>query len=115
MCSFSSKEKFPGFNECMRLMRKHDPQLKEEGFGYLLSRSHDYVDALIAEFQAERDHGLRCWLLELIGEARSTAAFPLLLEYLYSEDESLRSWAIRGLQHLDTKEARRVLWEAGVR
>ncbi len=96
-------------------MRKHDPQLKEEGFGYLLSRSHDYVDALIAEFQAERDHGLRCWLLELIGEARSTAAFPLLLEYLYSEDESLRSWAIRGLQHLDTKEARRVLWEAGVR
>jgi len=108
------KDKFPGFDECMRLMRKHDPQLKEEGFGYLLPRSHDYVDALIAEFQTESDHGARCWLLELIGEARVTAAFPLLLEYLYSTDESLRSWAIRGLQHLNTKEARSALWEAGV-
>jgi len=109
------KDRFPGFDECMHLMRKHDPQLKEEGFGYLLPRSHDYVDALIAEFRAESNHGLRCWLLELIGEARATAAFPLPREYLYSEDESLRSWAIRGLQYLETKEARHALWEAGAR
>jgi hypothetical protein len=30
---------------------------------------------------------------------------------LHGEDESLRGWAIRGLKALDTKEARRRLWE----
>ena len=68
----------------------------------------------MAEFQTEKDHGLRCWLLELIGEARSEKAFDLLCEQIQSSDESLRDWAIRGLRKLNTREARRALFDAGI-
>jgi hypothetical protein len=95
----------------MRLMRRHDPQLAEDGFQRLRAIAGQHVDELIEEFGRERDHGLRCWLLELIGEARSGRAFDVLAAELQSEDESLRSWAARGLRLLDTAEARRLLWQ----
>jgi HEAT repeat protein len=79
----------------------------------LSEHAHEHVERLMLEFRAETRHGLRCWLLELIGEAQSPQAFPLLLEYVSSDDDSLRGWAIRGLKKLNTKEARRALWEAG--
>lgn len=101
------------FREAMRLMRRSNPQLQEDGFGMLRPVAHRYVRELMVEFANERDHGLRCWLLELIGEARSPEAFPLLAVQLRGDDESLRSWAVDGLAQLDTKEARRLLWESG--
>lgn len=64
----------------MRLMRKRDPQRQEEGFHTILTHAHDYLEPLMAESHAETSHGLRCWLLELIGEARSPHALPLLLD-----------------------------------
>jgi hypothetical protein len=45
---------------------------------------------------------VRCWLLELIGEARSPQALPVLVEQLNGDDEALRSWAVRSLEQLDT-------------
>src|SRR6185369_11252742 len=98
------KRKFPGFDACMQMMRKRDPQLQEDGFWYLLPHAHEYVDELMAEFHKETDHGLRCWLLELIGHARSPQAFALLLEHLRGDDESFWTYAMRGLKALDTKE-----------
>jgi hypothetical protein len=96
----------------MRLMRKHDPQTREDGFHNLLPVAAEHVTELIDEFNAEHDdHGLRCWLLELLGAARSPQAFDLLAEQLHSTDESLSWWAARGLEQLDTKDARRLLWE----
>ncbi|KAB2345193.1 HEAT repeat domain-containing protein [Actinomadura rudentiformis] len=101
------------FREAMRLMRKHDPQLKEEGFQLLLPHAADHLDELIAEFQQEDNaHGPRCWLLELIGEARSERALPLLAEQLHGADESLRDWAVAGLENLGSREARQVLYRA---
>jgi hypothetical protein len=79
----------------MRLMRRHDPQAKEDGSQLLLPHAARYVNELISEFNREGDHGLRCSLLELIGKARSPQALPVLVEQLYGGDESLRSWAIR--------------------
>lgn len=98
------------FTKAMRLMRKHDPQLQEDGFAMLAAIASDVVPQLIAAYETESDHGLRCWLLELIGEARSEDALPVLSRELGSEDESIRDWARRGLEQLDTKEARTVLW-----
>jgi hypothetical protein len=97
------------------MMRKHDPQTSEDGFYFLLPHAAEYVDDLMAEFRAERDHGLRCWFLELISAARSATAFDLLREHLESEDEALRYWAIHGLQELNTPEARQLLYDAGGR
>jgi thymidylate synthase ThyX len=98
------------FSQAMRLMRKHDPQLRENGFAMLEPIAADVLPQLIAAFEEEPDQGLRCWLLELIGDARSDSALPLLVKELASGDESIRDWARRGLEQLDTKDARTILW-----
>src|SRR5262245_4636336 len=96
-----------GFRQALRLMRSHDPQRKEDGFHQRLPHAAEHLDDLIAQFDLEQDdHGLRCWLLELIGAARSPAAMPLLGAQLDSDDQSLRYWAAAGLTKLDTPEAR---------
>ncbi|MFD4670970.1 HEAT repeat domain-containing protein [Lentzea sp. NPDC058450] len=97
------------FEEGMRLMRRSG-QDAEEGFSLLRQHAAEHLDELIAAFRAEEDHGVRCWLLELIGEARSPEALPILVEHLGHEDESFASWAFTGLQQLDTKEARIALY-----
>ena len=97
----------------MRMMRKRDAATQEDGFHWLLARAREILPELIIEFRKERDHGLRCWLLELIGEAHDPRAFELLVEYLHCEDELLRDWAITGLNALNTREARKALFEAG--
>lgn len=99
------------FSQAMRLMRKHDPQLREDGFAMLEPIAADVLPQLIAAFEDESDHGLRCWLLELIGDARSESALPVFIKELTSDDESIGDWARRGLEQLDTKEARTILWQ----
>lgn len=99
------------FEECLALMRKRDPQLAEDGFHYLLPRVRAHLPELMQIFQTEESHAVRCWILELIGEARSMDAFPLLCKEAVSEDESFQNWGIIGLKLLDTKDARRFLFQ----
>ncbi len=106
------KHQFPGFAKCMEMMRSRNAKAQEDGFNWLRPHAAEYVEELIAEFHVEtNDRGLRCWVLELIGEARDPRAIPLLAEQLESEDESLRDWAAVGLRLLDTAESRRILFE----
>src|SRR5262249_43357272 len=75
--------------------------------------AREHVDELIDEFRAERDdHGLRCWLLELIGEARSPVALPIFVAGLNGPDDALRDRARRGLELLGTSRLARL---SGVR
>jgi hypothetical protein len=92
-------------------MRRHNRQLAEGGFQRLSEIAGAHVDELIVEFGRETDHGVRCWLLELIGLARSARSFDVLVAQLRGEDKALPDWAARGLRLLDTKESRRVLWQ----
>lgn len=95
------------------MMRSRDPQRQEDGYHRLLPHAADHLDALIEEFEAEQDdNGLRLWLLDLIGEAKSPAALPLLGAQLYAADESFQGWAVAGLEKLDTSESRTLLWRA---
>lgn len=92
-------------------MRRRDPQAREDGFQLLLPAAAEHLDELMTAFADEtHDHGLRCWLLELIGEARSPQALSLLESQLHGQDHALRMWAVSGLKQLDTKQARRALW-----
>jgi hypothetical protein len=103
----------PRFARAMQAMRSRNPQTQEDGFDFLREHADAFVAELIAEFETERDdHGLRCWLLELLAETRSPDALPLLVAQLQSDDESLRFWAIRGVEMLDTREARQELYRA---
>lgn len=100
------------FAQALEMMRSGDPQTSEDGFDFLREHADAYTDDLIAAFEAEEDHGLRCWLLELIAEARSGTAVPVFAAQLESPDDAVRLWAIRGLEMLDTREAQRVLRDA---
>lgn len=106
------KARFPGFEKCMAMMRKRDGRTQEEGFHWLLPHAGEYVHQLIEEFGKEKDLGLRCWLLELIGSSKSPDAFEFLAAQLRADDQRLRHWAIWALKNLDSKEARTLLWQA---
>jgi len=93
------------FAQALESMRSPDPRLSTRGFDFLREHADAYVAELIEEFAREPSDELRCWLLELISEARSPAALRVLAGELESDDESLRFWAIRGLEMLDTREA----------
>ncbi len=56
----SMVKKVTRYAECLALMRKHDPELQERGFRFLIPHASAFVDELIADFLRERDHGLRC-------------------------------------------------------
>ncbi|HTF07415.1 MAG TPA: HEAT repeat domain-containing protein [Asanoa sp.] len=88
------------FARALRLMRRRDPQLAEDGFQRLRGLAAAHVDRLIDEFRRETDHGVRCCLLELIAETRSPRAESLLTAQARSDDESLRDWATQGLRLL---------------
>ncbi|MFV2175704.1 HEAT repeat domain-containing protein [Actinomadura sp. LOL_016] len=96
------------FDQAMQSMRGTDARVRADAFDFLREHADAYVGELIAEFAAEDDDGLRCLLLELLAEARSAQALDLFREQLESMDESLRFWAVRGLEMLDTREA----WQA---
>jgi hypothetical protein len=100
----------------MAMMRKRNAVIQEDGFHWLRPHAAEFVEELIAEFNAEqKDHGLRCWLLELIGEARDARALPLMVELLGSNDDRFRGRAIAALRLLNTSESRRILFEANSR
>lgn len=106
------KEKFPGFDKCMAMMRSRDPLSQENGFHWLEPHADKYVNELIKELEHEETQGLRTWLRELIAGSKSADAFSFFAEQLRSNDWRARKWAIVGLKNLDTKEARRLLWDA---
>jgi len=108
----SRKATFPGFQTCIRMMRRHTPHTQEDGFHWLLPRVEEHINELIAEFQKPENQTIQGWLLELIGHSRSEVAFALLAEQIRSENDSLREWAIRGLKHFGTKLAAQLLRDA---
>lgn len=98
------------FTRGVAMMRKRDRQVQEDGFEIVKRVAAEHVADLVAAYEAEFDHGLRCWLLELIGETRSPAAIPILAEALADKDDSIRDWAKAGLEKVNAKEARNLLW-----
>ena len=75
------------------MMRKRDPQIQEDGFHALLPHARRFVGPLATAFASETDHGLRCWLLELLGEARDAQLTETFLTLLDDPDYSIRWWA----------------------
>src|SRR5690606_11718803 len=100
------------FDEAMQRMRKTDPQVRENAFDFLREHADAYARELIAEFTSETDADLRYRLLELIAEARDPQALDVFRVQLESPDETLRFWAVRGLEMLDTREADQAIEQA---
>jgi hypothetical protein len=106
--------RFPGVPTCLALLRR--PNVPggywEAVFHDLAQHAPEVVDELIAACHDDANADIRWAILEILGALPAPQALPLFAAYLTAEDESLRKWAARGLAALDTKEARRLLWEA---
>jgi hypothetical protein len=91
------------FKRGMGMMRKHDRQVQEDGFALVKQVAAEHVADLISAYAREEDQGLCCWLLELIGEARSPEALPVLGEpsrvktspFMIGPGLAYRSWTPR--------------------
>jgi hypothetical protein len=56
----------------------------EDGFHTLFPHATHFIEELLSELE-RNDHGLRCWLLELICEAKDPRALRVLVEQLHEE------------------------------
>ena len=99
---------------CARILWTYSTAYRRLGEEQYLSMARRAYDYLTQVFWDEDNSKIQPWLMELIGAAISPAALPFLLERLRDDHELVRYWAVRGLQQLDTKEARTALWRAGV-
>ncbi|AGZ43525.1 hypothetical protein [Actinoplanes friuliensis] len=97
------------FERWLRLLHSRDPGTSDDGYFAISRHARELVDDLLAEYDRERGPA-RLSLLMLLGDARSPKAFDVLAAELTSEDETMRRWARHGLEALDTKEARTLLW-----
>jgi hypothetical protein len=106
--------RFPGVGKCVELLRRRNVQggFLDAVCGALQANAAAHAQELIEAFRSEPDERVRWILLGIIAEARLPEALPVLRESLRSADAMLRYWATTGLQHLNTPEARRALWEA---
>jgi hypothetical protein len=105
------------FDRWLAMMRKHSPHIREDGFHALQPHARQFVGPLVAAFESETDHGLRCWLLELLGDARDPQLAELFIALLDDPDPSISWWATRGLQNLapTVKDVRREVFERGIK
>ena len=107
------KKEWIGYEKSLEMLGNRNVRNQdwEDVFWDLTTHASEYIHELMADFQEEKNREMRITLLELIHYARSPEAFHLLVEQLHADNAELRFWAIRGLQDLDTKEARRFLWD----
>jgi hypothetical protein len=109
-----SKPHEPAFSDLLAMMREGNPQVAEDGFHYLRPRAKEHVDELLTALGNETNHAMQCWLLQLIGEAKSEKGLVALCAYAKSQDDSLKSWAVQGLVKLNTRQAKTFLKENGL-
>ena len=111
---FKKHPKF-GFAVYLDLMKRRlaRGEVYEIVFWGLCDHAQEHAKELIEEFEAhqESDTELKYTFLEILAQGQVREAFPVFRNSLNSPDARLRCWAELALKKLDTKEARRVLFE----
>ncbi len=108
--------KFPGVARCVELLHRRNVQgsLVDIICGELQDHAAGHSAELVAACSAESDERVLRILFGVLCEAKLPEVLPLFIEHLRSDDESLRVWSERGLRALNTPDARKALWEAGL-
>ena len=107
--------RFPGVTKCIEMLRRPNVRggLVDVVCHELQANATAHATELVAACRGECDDRVRRILLGIICEASLPQAFPLLMQYLRSDDAGLRYWAVEGLKRLNTAETRKALWKAG--
>jgi hypothetical protein len=108
--------KFPGVAKCVELLHRRNVQgeLVEILCAELRDHAAGHAAELVAACSAEIDERVRGILFGVLCEAKLPEALPVFVEHLRSDDESLRYWSEQGLRALNTPDARKALWQAGL-
>lgn len=107
--------RFPGVAKCVELL--HNRNVKGTWVDIIciepLRHAPESADELIAATQdaiANAPDTAKI-LLHVLSDAKLPQALPLFAELLVSSDTKFHSYARTGLQKLDSKDSRRLLWE----
>src|SRR5262245_65543713 len=90
--------RFPGVAKCVELLHRRNVRggVMDIVCHELQANATAHAAELVAAFRGEWDDRVRRILLGIICEASLQDALPLLTEYLRSDDEELRYWAVEG-------------------
>ena len=84
--TWTKKDRFR-FDKALRLMRKHDPQLQEDGYGLLLVHAADCHAELVLALRDPKNDDLCGSLLSLLATAPREEDLPLFVQALRGADE----------------------------
>ncbi len=109
--------KFPGVGTCVRLLRSSNVKgaYLDALLGDLVDHLPEHLAEVIAAFRAEPDERVRIMLIDAISEVAPPEALEFFVENVNSPNASIRFWAERGLEKMESKEARAALWRARTR
>ncbi len=107
---------FPGVAKCVELLHRRNVkgELVEILCAELRDHAAGHATELVAACSAESDERVRHILFGVLCEAKLPEALSVFVEHLRSDDESLRYWSEQGLRALNTPDARKALWQAGL-
>lgn len=105
---------FPGVQICVELLHRRNVRgaYLDCVCAELTKNAVKHISELIHAFQYEDDRRVKALLLAAIAEADSEEAIPILEAQLTGDDVGLRPYAAYGLTRINTKESRRILWQA---
>jgi hypothetical protein len=104
---------FPGVQTCLDLLQRRNVTggYWDAVYTDLVKHAPQVVLELIQAGRDDANTNVRWVILEILGRVQATEALSLFNDYVTADNESIREWAARGLAALDTKVARRKLWE----
>lgn len=106
--------RFPGVNECVRLLRsgKIRGARVEIVLHVLTEHAQECLPELVAAFCSDESESVRLMVLTAVAEARLPSAIKFLAEVVRQRHPRFGPYAEQGLVAIGTREARTALWEA---
>lgn len=105
--------RFPGVTETVRLLKLGGTRggYLDAVLGDLREHAPQVLDDLTLAVGQETDERVRTLLVAELAETGDQRLVGFFVRLLSDGNESVRHWAEQGLQRIDTKEARRALFD----
>ena len=81
----------------------------EAAYAELAAKAAKYVPNLLTALKHAQDPYTRGKIIELLGDAGSAAAVPVLAAELAHADQDVRQWAVHSLQAIGGVEAQKLI------
>ena len=110
---FQKYPTFPGVAKCVELLKRPNVRgaWRDIICWQLKEHAAQHLEELMSAIRADENAGIRLMLMGALEEAAVPESLPLWKEYLQSGNDEERQYAERALKAINTKEARRLLWE----